>query len=382
MKAAHYRTRVIDSIAHCPAADWDRLVPDRPGALFVAHAWLAALEATGCVGGPTGWAPRHLLLLDREGRLVGAAPRYLKSHSYGEYVFDWAWAEAYERHGLAYYPKWLCAVPFTPVQGPRLLAVDSRAADALADALLSQARGSRHSSLHILFPTDEDDGRFAADQLLRRTGVQFQWRNAGYAGFDDFLSALAQPKRKKIRAERRRVAEQGVSCRRFVGAEIGESQWDFFHACYRNTYAEHQSTPYLNRAFFHELGTRMPQACVMIVASRDDRPIAASLILRDRTRLYGRYWGALERVPCLHFEVAYYQAIEAAIALGIEAIEGGAQGEHKLARGFLPVETCSRHWLAHPQFADAVERYLAREGAAMGAYLDELGERSPFRTPA
>jgi predicted N-acyltransferase len=346
---------------------------------FLRHDFLAALERHGCVGRGTGWLPEHLCLFDGE-TLAAAAPLYRKQHSWGEYVFDWAWADAYERHGLRYYPKLVCAVPFTPVSGPRLLARDEAARDALAAALLAHARASRVSSLHVLFPSPRDADLLDARGTMARRGVQFHWRNAGYASFDDFLGSLSQPKRKKIRAERRKVREAGVRFERLAGEAIGDTEWDFFVRCYEATYAAHGSTPYLNRAFFGAIGRAMPEHLLLVRALRDGRPIAASLLVRDERRLYGRYWGAIEHVPCLHFETAYYQAIEAAIELGAEVIEGGAQGEHKMARGFLAEPTRSAHWLAEPAFAEAVDRYLAREGQAIDGYLDELSERSPFRS--
>ena len=351
-------------------------------AAFLRYDFLEALERTGCVGRGTGWQPAHLTLW-RGRELTAAAPLYVKSHSYGEYVFDWAWADAYQRHGLRYYPKLLCAVPFTPVTGPRLLAIDAPARDALAKALLAQAREARLSSLHLLFPAADEARVLEGAGLTLRRSVQFHWRNAGYDDFEQFLSTLAQPKRKKIRAERRKVAQAGVRFTRLLGREIGEAHWDFFFRCYESTYAAHGSTPYLTREFFLAIGERMPEHLVLVIAHRDARPIAASLLVRDATRLYGRYWGALERVDCLHFETAFYQSIEAAIELRVEVLEGGAQGEHKMSRGFLPEPTCSAHWLAEPAFADAVDRFLAREGAMVDGYIDELRERSPFaRAPA
>lgn len=385
--AVAYRIDLLDSLAEVAPEQWDRLA--RPAGMIASHAFLHGLETTGCVGPGTGWTPRHLLLWrgardGGEDTLAGAVPLYLKDHSYGEYVFDWAWAEAYERHGLAYYPKWLSAIPFTPIGGPRLLAADDDARRALAQALLELARQSRLSSLHVLLPDDADAAALADAGCMLRQGVQFHWRNDGWRSFDDFLASLSQPKRKKIRAERRKVRDAGVRVTVRAGADIAPEHWDFFDACYRNTYREHHGTPYLSRAFFSHLAARMPAHCVMALAENDaGRLIAASLLWRDEaggaSRLYGRYWGALRHVPCLHFELAYYAPIEWAIGQGIQIIEGGAQGEHKLARGFLPEATRSAHWLAHPAFAHAVEDFLARERPGMDAYLDELREHSPFR---
>jgi len=384
--------RLVADLAQVGRDRWDRLVrasvatpgvePTPSGApsqspAFLRYDFLHALESTGCVGRGTGWQPAHLTLW-RGQHLAAAAPLYVKGHSYGEYVFDWAWADAYQRHGLDYYPKLLCAIPFTPVSGPRLLAEDAPAREALVGALQAQARESGLSSLHLLFPPPEEAELLERAGLMIRRSVQFHWRNAGYSDFGQFLSTLSQPKRKKIRAERRKVAEAGVRFTRLLGRDIAESHWDFFVRCYENTYAEHGSTPYLNRAFFLSLAERMPEHLLLVLAHRGGRPIASSLLVRDADRLYGRYWGALERVDCLHFETAFYQSIEAAIELGAAVLEGGAQGEHKMSRGFLPEPTCSAHWLAEPAFADAVDRFLSRESTMIEGYLDELRERNPF----
>ncbi len=310
---------------------------------------------------------------------MGAAPLYLKSHSFGEYVFDWGWAEAYERHGVPYYPKLLCAVPFTPATGARLLAADDAARERLARALLELARNPDVSSLHVLFPAAEDAAALRGLGLLERTGVQFHWRNDGYESFEAFLAQLSHDKRKKIRQERRRVADAGVTLRRVTGREATGADWDFFNTCYRRTYREHRSTPYLSRAFFGMLAERMPDAVLLVIAEHAGRPIAAALDLFGGGVLYGRYWGSVEHVPGLHFEACYYQAMEFCIERGLTLFEGGAQGEHKHARGFLPEATRSFHWLAHPAFNRAVDEFLEREGAGIAEYVDELNERTPFR---
>ncbi|MEZ5650468.1 MAG: GNAT family N-acetyltransferase [Burkholderiaceae bacterium] len=378
-KETDYCMRLITDLSEIEPRAWNDLLPANPGAVFMRHEWLQALEASGCVGEGTGWQPLHLLLENAQGELLAATPLYAKSHSYGEYVFDWAWADAYRRHGLDYYPKLLSAVPFTPVAGPRLLARDDALRTALARLLAEQAARANLSSLHVLFP-DRDGLRALADAgFLIRHGVQFHWCNDGYADFDAFLASLSQPKRKKIRAERRKVADAGVRCERRIGAEITAADWRLFIACYDTTYAEHHSTPYLNLAFFESVAQVMPEAFVMNIALLGDQPIACSLLVREHDRLFGRYWGARRFVSQLHFELAYYQSIETAIALGIGVIEGGAQGEHKMARGFLPVQTSSAHLLTEPAFADAVDRHLARERGMIDAYLDELTERSPFK---
>ena len=375
-----YRTRIVTDLSQVGRDAWDALVRSSTGGTlpaFLRFDFLDSLARTGCVGPGTGWQTAFLTLWSQDA-LKGAVPMYLKDHSYGEYVFDWAWAEAYQQHGLAYYPKLLCAIPFTPVAGPRLIAADDAGRTALARALVAQARKAGVSSLHVLFPPEAQAQALADAGMMIRRGVQFHWQNNGYRSFDEFLASLAQPKRKKIRAERRKVQEAGVTLRRLTGAQITQRDWHFFARCYEATYAAHQSTPYLSEEFFQHIGQTMPEHLVLVLAQRGSQPIAASLLVRDHDRLYGRYWGALEHVPCLHFEAAYYQAIEAAIEGGIALVEGGAQGEHKMARGFLPVPTCSAHWLAHPAFADAVDRFLRNEDRMIGAYMDELDERTPF----
>jgi hypothetical protein len=367
--------RILESLDGVDAAQWDALARGNP---TLAHAFLDSLHRTGCASAASGWAPCYPTLWE-EGQLVGAAPLYLKSHSFGEYVFDWGWAEAYERHGIAYYPKLLCAVPFTPATGARLLAADAKARERLAGALMELAHNSDVSSLHVLFAADEDAAALRGLGLLERTGIQFHWRNAGYESFDAFLGALSHDKRKKIRQERRRVESAGVRLRRVTGREASGADWDFFTSCYRRTYRAHQSSPYLTRAFFGMLAERMPDAVLLVIAERDGRPIAAALDLFAGGVLYGRYWGSVEHVPGLHFEACYYQAMEFCIERGLALFEGGAQGEHKHARGFLPETTRSFHWLAHPAFNRAVDEFLEREGAGIATYVDELNERTPFR---
>ncbi len=375
MKTAELVVEVRDSIASIPAHDWNRLAGDDP---FLRHEFLHALHETGCASADTGWAPCYLILREH-GALAGAMPLYLKTHSYGEYVFDWAWADAYHRHGLRYYPKLLSAVPFTPVSGQRLLAGSRERRRLLLAAALELARESRASSLHCLFPPLEQAAEMQKGGLMVRHGVQFRWRNHAYADFNGFLATLNHDKRKKIKQERRRVRDAGISFQWFTGSAITDALWVFFNRCYRETYRQHHSTPYLNLDFFRAIGRSMPQNILLIVATREQRPIAASLNIHNGQQLCGRYWGTLEYHPALHFETCYYQVIKFCIAHGIASFEGGAQGEHKIARGLLPVETCSAHWLAHPQFAAAVEDFLARETCGVSTYLDELGERTPFK---
>jgi predicted N-acyltransferase len=364
---------VVDSLAGVDPGEWNALAGSQP---FVRHEFLSALLDTGCASRRSGWLPRFVLLR-RGGALAGAMPLFVKSHSYGEYVFDWAWAEAHERHGLDYYPKALSAIPFTPVRGRRLLAAGAAERQVLLSAALDIAKEC--SSLHVLFPADDEAALMEARGMLLRRTVQFHWRNDRYADFDAFLARLSRPRRKNIRQERRRVREAGVGFRWLEGTGIEPRHWEFFNRCYRATYAAHGSSPYLNLDFFRRLGAALPQHTAMVLAEREARPIAAALFLRDETTLYGRYWGAAEHVPLLHFECCYYQAIEYAIARGLQTFEGGAQGEHKLFRGLMPVETLSAHWLAHPQFARAVESFLEREGAGVARYVNELAEHSPFK---
>jgi predicted N-acyltransferase len=367
--------RILETLEGVDPARWDALAAGNP---TLAHAFLDSLHRSGCASGESGWAPRYLTLWEGE-RLAGAVPLYAKSHSYGEYVFDWAWADAYERHGLAYYPKLLAGVPFTPATGARLLAESDAVRMRLARALLETARASDVSSLHVLFPCEADAQALRSAGLLERTGVQFHWRNAGYASFDAFLAALSRDKRKKIRQERRRVSDAGVTLERLTGREARAADWDFFTRCYRNTYRAHRSTPYLTRAFFGMLAERMPDNVLLVIARHEGRPIAAAFDLFGGGVLYGRYWGSVEHVPGLHFEACYYQALEFCIERGIALFEGGAQGEHKHARGFLPEATRSFHWLRHPAFNKAVDEYLAREGEHISSYIDELNDRSPFK---
>jgi predicted N-acyltransferase len=365
------------------AAAWNALLEAQAAPTpFMRHEFLAALQRSGSAVAETGWAPQWLTA-HRGGVLVGACMLYLKAHSYGEYVFDWAWADAYERHGRAYYPKLLGAVPFTPVPGSRLLARDDATRELLAAGVLAVARQYKLSSAHVLFPDEADRAALERAGFMVREGVQFHWENAGFTDFAAFLASLQREKRKKIAQERRRVAEAGITFTVREGPAIDEQAWDFFHRCYTLTYRAHHSTPYLKRAFFAELARTLPHMWVMFEAHRAGAPVAASLVAVDRARgtAWGRYWGAVEHVPLLHFEACYYRPLEWCIAEGLQRFEGGAQGEHKMARGLLPVRTQSAHWLADRRFAGAVADFLAREGAGIEAYVDELRERNPFKPP-
>ncbi len=391
--ANDYVIRVLDSPAAVPAEDWNALLLSQTQATpFMRHEYLNALHASGCATPATGWTPKFFLL-ERHGELQAACVLYLKIHSHGEYVFDWAWARAYAQHGLAYYPKALCAVPFTPVPGARLLARSQIDRTRLVAVLLDFCQRHKISGLHSLYAAHDDLAALESAGLLLRHTVQFHWHNTrpGYTSFDDFLAQLTAEKRKRIRQERRKVADAGVSFRVLEGRQISPADWDFFYRCYERTYLEHGNAPYLNRDFFARMASTMPEDWLLFLAERDDQPIASSLIalnascarapdaeLAQRVA-YGRYWGALERVDCLHFEACYYQPLAWCIAHGYHRFEGGAQGEHKLARALLPVTTSSAHWLAQPQFLAAIDRYLSAEREDIQTYVEELQQHSPLK---
>jgi len=381
---ADHVVRVCRDPAEIDAAAWDALVAAQPSATpFMTMAYLRALHASKSAVERTGWSP-HFLVVERDGDLVAACPLYLKDHSYGEYVFDWAWADAYRRHGLDYYPKLLDAVPFTPVPGPRLLARSAEHRLLLLRAIEQLARSAGLSSAHLLFLDDADRAAARDAGWSLRTTVQFHWTNRAdspYADFADFLASLQRDKRKKIQQEQRRVAESGITFSAATGDAIPSDDWDFFNRCYTLTYRAHHSTPYLTRDFFARTAATMGENWLLFVAHRGKKAIATSLIAIDpeRKAAFGRYWGAVEHVSCLHFDACYYQPLAWCIANGYQRFEGGAQGEHKMARGLMPTQTWSAHWLAHPQFARAVDDFLAREGKGVESYLDELNERRPFK---
>jgi predicted N-acyltransferase len=378
--ALSYRTQIVSSLAEIGQTAWDGLLSCEAEANpFLSYAFLHALHESGSACARTGWQPQYVAVW-RQDTLVAALPLYAKSHSYGEYVFDWAWADAYERHGLDYYPKLLSAIPFTPVTGSRLLARDEEARQILIAALVAIQTENPFSSTHVLYPPQAQAELLRDAGFLLRSGVQFHWLNAGYRDFEQFLETLERKKRKNIRAERRKVQEAGVRFRWIEGQEASEADWAFFKRCYDHTYAAHHSQPYLNLDFFLRIGATMPQHLLLVVAERNGKPIASSLVVHDERTLYGRYWGAIAHIDCLHFETAYYQPLEYCIARSIACFEGGAQGEHKMARGFLPQQTWSAHWLAHPAFADAIEHFLQRETRGITAYIDELNEHNPFRS--
>lgn len=389
MSKDDYVIRVFDSPLKIDATAWNELLglQDQPTP-FMRHEYLAALHHSGSAVPSTGWAARFVAVESSKGRLEAACPLYLKNHSRGEYVFDWSWADAYHRHGRAYFPKGVIAVPFTPAPGSRLLARDAAARRSLLQAVLEVCLKEGLSSLHLLFGSSTDlESAVEAGLLLRHT-VQFHWENRrpqAYRDFEDFLAALNQEKRKKIRQERRKVLENGVTLRALHGRTIENRDWDFFYRCYEQTYLEHGNPPYLSRTFFADLARQQPDNWLLFLAERQGRPIASSLIAlgvqADRRIAWGRYWGALERVDCLHFEACYYAPLDWCIANGYERFEGGAQGEHKLARALLPVRTSSAHWLSAPDFAQAVARFLEREGEGVAGYVEELERHSPLRRP-
>ena len=398
MSAADYVIRVLDSPLQLDPDVWNGLLARQADASpFMRHEYLSALHQSGSATPATGWTVR-LLTIWLGDTLHAACPLYLKEHSYGEYVFDWAWANAYQQHGVPYYPKAVVAAPFTPVPGARLLASNATIRTLLVKALVAWCSEQDLSSLHVLFASQDDVAACQEAGLMLRHTVQFHWTNTvpGYRDFDSFLASLAQDKRKKIRQERRKVAEAGIGFRWARGRDITQQDWDFFYRCYERTYYEHGNAPYLSRDFFQRMANTMPENWLLFVAEREiagiKTPIATSLIAISADEVsasgtsntqalvaYGRYWGALERVDCLHFEACYYQPLAWCIEHGFSRFEGGAQGEHKLARALLPVKTTSAHWLAHPAFADAVERFLEREGAGIAGYMDDLAQRSPLK---
>jgi uncharacterized protein len=384
LTAKDYVIRVHAEPGAVDASAWNALLETQPlPTPFMRHEYLHALHASESAVPETGWAPQFVTA-EYRGTLVGGLALYLKGHSYGEYVFDWAWADAYRRHGLKYYPKLLGAVPFTPVPGTRVLARDAAVRALLVDAAQHLALDAKLSSAHVLFLDDTDRAAFAEAGWMLREGVQFHWTQdpaAPVADFADLLARLQREKRKKIQQERRRVAEQGVHFTVHAGDEIDEPLWDFFHHCYTLTYRAHHSTPYLTRDFFARMAATMARHWVMFVGHRGGQRVAASLVAVDPERrvAWGRYWGCTEPLPFVHFEACYYQPLAWCLQQGYERFEGGAQGEHKMARGLLPVRTWSAHWLRDDRFADAVADFLAREGEGVEQYVDELRERNPFK---
>jgi predicted N-acyltransferase len=372
---------VLGDLANIERATWDGLANPEgaPFDPFLCWDFLQALEKSGCVSAAKGWQPAHLLARDGSGAAVGAMPLYAKDHSYGEYVFDHAWADALHRAGGRYYPKLQSAVPFTPVPGRRIFARDLGVERALALGAVGVAQRIGASSVHATFASAETCARLEPLGYMTRTGIQYHWHNRGYATFADFLADLSSQKRKTLRRERER-AQAGVVIKRLRGAEITTADWDFFFQCYMDTGSRKWGSPYLNRKFFTLLDERMAERCVLFLAEAEGRPIASALNLIGDEALYGRYWGRVADVPFLHFELCYYQAIELAIELGLPRVEAGAQGEHKLARGYVPVHTHSAHWIAHSGLREAVERYLSAETPAVTEEAEILTEHAPFKS--
>ncbi len=379
-----WRAEVVERLADVPATEWDAL--DGAGNPFVSHAFLEALEAHGCVGADTGWTPRHLLLRDAAGRLVGAVPRYEKAHSWGEFVFDWSWAQSYARAGLPYYPKQLAAVPFTPVTGPRLLVRAGPEAMELrrtaAAWLLDSAGREGASGTHVNFTTAEDQAALEEAGYLRRQDCRFLWHNRGYRDFEDFLDGLRSDKRKKLRRERRRVAEAGIELETVPGERIEAPLWETIFGFSERTFLRHGNAHYLTAGFLADVARRLPGSVVVVLARQAKVPLAASVFLQGGGALYGRYWGSARHEDSLHFEACYYRGIEHCIEHGLASFDPGTQGEHKLARGFAPTLTTSAHWLAHGPFRTAVSRYLERERAAVAAYAESAALHLPFQRDA
>ncbi len=372
----HARIDTIDP------AQWNALVPDAPP--FLRHEFLSALERHHAVGANSGWHPAYLVAAI-DGRVLGALPMFLKEHSFGEFVFDWAWASAHERHGLRYYPKLVVATPYTPVTGERILiapeTVDRAGiAHALIDAALEHARSLGLSSLHWLFTTDSDSAWLQAHGCLPRTGCQFHWDNPGYRDFDDFLAALSSRSRKEIRRERRAIVDQGIAVEVLSGDAAPPPVWDAMHRFYRSTFAHKGNHAPLSRGFFQELGAKMGQATLLILARLDGHLVAGALFFIGRDAMYGRHWGADREFPNLHFELCYYRAIEFCIERGIKRFEAGAQGEYKIRRGFRPTLTRSMHWIADPRFAAAIGDFLDGERRTVASYVEGLQPHLPYRT--
>ncbi len=376
---------VVASIGDVPAAQWDRCAAPDPATLnpFVLHAFLKALELSGCVGRRSGWLPQHLVLKEGGETLTGVAPAYAKSHSQGEYIFDHGWADAYERAGGRYYPKLQLAVPFTPVPGPRLLVEPGPDADRrralLARGAAQLADNAGMSSVHVTYLTEGEWDLLAGHGYLQRTSKQYHWANAGYGCYDDFLATLASRKRKALRKERAEALSGGIEVEGISGRDITEAHWDAFYAFYIDTGSRKWGQPYLNREFFSLLGEAMAERCLLVMAKRAGRHIAGALNLVGGDCIYGRYWGAVEQHACLHFEVCYHQAIDFAIEHKLARVEAGAQGDHKLARGYLPVPVYSAHYISDPGFRRAVDRFLVDERRHMAELRDALSEASPFR---
>ncbi|HHZ88497.1 MAG TPA: N-acetyltransferase [Chromatiaceae bacterium] len=371
----------VGSIRSVSEKDWRQLNDTRNP--FLSYAFLAALEDHQCVGLDTAWRPDHLLLRDSQDQLIAAMPLYQKLDSWGEFVFDWAWADAYARAGLEYYPKLVAAIPFTPATGPRILigsGIDpDEAIREASSALIRHAEDHNISSVHILFPVTKQHQQIAETEFMTRLGCQFHWYNHDYADFDDFLQSLTSKKRKQIKRERRIVRDQGITVRVLDGSEATNHQWETFYRYYCSTFFKRGHHPSMSLSFFIALAETLPKQTLLTLCSKDDKIVAAAFMMRDDENLYGRHWGCQHDYDCLHFDACYYTGIEYAITHGLKTFEPGAQGEHKIPRGFLPTPTWSSHWIAEPQFRTAIRRFLKEERAAMTDYIDELNLHSPYK---
>ncbi len=376
------RVAIHSSLDDMPAQEWNAIAGT--GHPFLRHEFLAALEHNGCVGDNYGWLPQHLGAYDRDNRLIGVAPMYLKDNSYGEFVFDWAWADAYQRAGMSYYPKLVMSVPYTPAVGPRfLIAPDQNqgtVGDALVRAAVDYAQKLGVSSLHCLFQPEQQTGVLERHGLLRRVGCQFHWFNRGYADFDAFLDGFSSSKRKKVRRERRRVTEAQLTIEVVHGHEAQAQQIEIAEMFYRSTFDKKSGWPTLNLGFFEEVATTMGEQLVLVLARDGQRYVAGAICFRGDDALYGRHWGCVAEYHSLHFELCYYQGIDYCIRNGLRLFEPGAQGEHKVARGFVPTATWSAHWIAHPQFRSAIADALRREAGGMSQYMEELKQHLPYKS--
>ena len=375
------RTTVVNQITDIPLDDWNRV--SGTGHPFLRHEFLSALETQGCVGESHGWWPQHIAAYDDDDTLVGVAPLYLKNNSYGEFVFDWAWADAWQRAGIPYYPKLVSSIPYTPVTGSRLLVHPSGDREtvtrALIDRALSLTTETQASSLHWLFTSAADTASLCDAGFMRRSSCHFHWHNDAYTSFDDFLSRLSSRKRKKIRRERRHVQEAGIEISIVHGNEATDEQWQTMHALYCSTFRKKSGVPTLSLGFFQEISRTMGEQVVLVFATHDRQTVAGAIMLRGDDALYGRHWGCREEFNSLHFEACYYQGIDYCIQNKLALFEPGAQGEHKISRGFLPTYTWSAHWIVDEQFRMAIERYLLQEHELMVDYHDDLLQTSPYR---
>ncbi|WP_455203555.1 GNAT family N-acetyltransferase [Kaarinaea lacus] len=376
--------KIVENLTKIDSKSWNLIAGDNP---FLRHEFLSALERHHCVGETHGWIPQHIVLHNQADELLGAVPLYLKDNSYGEFVFDWSWADAYYRHGKDYYPKLVVAVPYTPATGPRLLIAENHLdgdrrkeiTATLIDKALNHARSLSVSSLHWLFTTDEDNRDLEAANFMPRMGCQFHWYNQNYRDFDDFLAQLTSRKRKQINRERRQVQQAGIELRLLHGDEISEEQWHTFHRHYTSTFQRLGGYATLSLEFFQEIGRTMPKNVIVIMAYHDNKQVASAFCARGEQALYGRHWGCDESYAGLHFETCYYQGIDYCIKEGLRLFEPGAQGEHKISRGFLPTPTWSQHWIANATFRQAIKDFLEHETKGMKHYINSLEEHSPYK---